>query len=307
MSLAYFGTRGVAFLIVVRFLHGAGFGAASTAAVTIVTGIVRKERCGEGLGYFTLSVILASAIGPFLGMFISQHSGFFTIFVVCASFAAFSLGTVFFLSVAEVRLTPEQVERTKGFKFESFFERRAIPISVVCGIIYFCYSSVLSFLAAYSKEYHLADSASVFFIVLAVAVAVSRPFTGRSLDSKGDNSVMYPAIVIFVIGISMLSQARNGYVLLASAVFIGVGWGSVQSSGPAISIRATAAHQAGLAASTFYVLIDVGTGIGSFLFGLLIPYAGYRGVYITAATLAFICVFLYHGLHGRRKATLIST
>jgi MFS family permease len=300
MSLAYFGISSIIFLLIVRFLHGAGFGIASMAAMTIIASIVPKERCGEVLGYFTLSVTFASAIGPFLSMFISQHSGFVMIFVACAVSAALSLATVLFLSVAEIQLTPEQLERTKGFNFESFFELKAIPISIVCGIIYLCYSSILSFLAAYAKEIHLAGPASLFFIFLALAVSVSRPFAGRLLDSKGDNSTMYPGILIFVTGVATLSQAHDGYTLLAAGALIGVGWGSVQSSGQAISVKVTPPHRTGLATSTFFIFIDVGTGIGCFIFGLFIPFTGYRGIYIAAAILAFACMFLYYALHGKR-------
>lgn len=111
---------------------------------------------------------------------------------------------------------------------------------------------------------------------------------------------MYPAILVFVIGTATLSQARCGYTLLAAGVLIGVGWGSVQVSGQALSFKVTPSHRAGLAASTFFIFIDVGTAIGAFIFGLVIPLAGYRGMYITAAIIAFACMFLYYGLHGRR-------
>jgi hypothetical protein len=43
------------------------------------------------------------------------------------------------------------LKEMKGFRFNNFFEPKAIPISIVCALIYFCYSSVLSFLTAYAK------------------------------------------------------------------------------------------------------------------------------------------------------------
>jgi MFS family permease len=205
-----------------------------------------------------------------------------------------------FLSVSEIQLTPEQLERTKGFKFDSLFELRAIPISIVCGIIYLCNSSILSFLTAYAKEINLTGPASLFFIVLALAASVSRPSAGRLLDSKGDNSTMYPGILIFVIGVVTLSQAHYGYSFLAAGALVGVGFGSVQTSGQAISVKVTPPHRTGVATSTFFVSIDVGTGIGSFIFGLLIPFTGYRGMYVAAAIIAFACMFLYYAVHVKR-------
>jgi MFS family permease len=64
-TLLYFKVNSLLFLFVIRFLHGAGFGIASTATGTIVSSIIPAVRRGEGVGYYALSVSLAAAIGPF--------------------------------------------------------------------------------------------------------------------------------------------------------------------------------------------------------------------------------------------------
>lgn len=40
-----------------------------------------KERHGEGIGYFMLSITVGAAIGPFFGMFLIQHGGYAYIFL----------------------------------------------------------------------------------------------------------------------------------------------------------------------------------------------------------------------------------
>src|SRR5690606_21942931 len=64
-SLLYFVHLGTAFLIVTRLLHGMTLGLASTAAGTIVAQIIPMSRKGEGIGYFSMSATMATAIGPF--------------------------------------------------------------------------------------------------------------------------------------------------------------------------------------------------------------------------------------------------
>ncbi len=248
-----------------------------------------------------LSTTLATAIGPFLAIFMSQHGSFNTIFVVCTVAAALSLVSTLFLSVPEIKLTEQQFEDLKRFKFSNFLEMKAIPISVVCGLIYFCYSSVLSFFDAYSQEIHLIYAASFFFIVYAVIVLISRPMLGRLLDSQGDNFIMYPVILIFMAGMFILSQAHQGYTLLLAAAFIGLGSGAVQSSCQAIAIRVAPPHRVGLANATFFMFSDIGLGIGPVVFGLFIPFIGYRGVYASTAVVAFACVFLYYLAHGKNR------
>jgi len=302
LSLLYFRINGVIFLLVIRFLHGVTYGITSTATGTIVLNAIPRERSGEGIGYYLLSFTLAMAIGPFLGMLISRHGSFSMIFVTCAISAAFSLTSIFFLSVPEIHLTKEQLEEIKGFNIKKFFETKAIPISIVCGVMYFCYSSVLSFLISYSREIHLEAAAGFFFVMFAIAIFLSRPFTGRLFDLKGENHIMYPGIIIFMIGMMILSQAHYGQTLLLAGAFIGFGLGVVQSGGQAISVKVTSPHRLGLANSTFYIFVDVSIGVGPFLLGYFVPLIGYRGVYTGMAAVAAASTFLYYILHGKRAA-----
>jgi MFS family permease len=80
MTLLYFVANNIFSLLVIRLLHGASFGIITTTAAIIVASIIPIERRGEGIGYFALSVTLATAIGPFLGMFLSQHGNYDVIF-----------------------------------------------------------------------------------------------------------------------------------------------------------------------------------------------------------------------------------
>ena len=77
-------------------------------------------------------------------------------------------------------------------------------------MVYLCYASVISFLALYTEEIRLVGAATFFFIVCAAVMFVTRPFVGRRFDAKGENSVMYPAIPCFALGLALLSQARHG-------------------------------------------------------------------------------------------------
>jgi MFS family permease len=203
------------------------------------------------------------------------------------------------LSVKDLELTDGQLEETMGFKLRSFIEPKAVPIALVTMVLYLCYASIISFLALYSEEIRLVGTASFFFIVYATVVFVARRFVGRLFDAKGENFVMYPAILIFAIGLAVFSQARYGYVLLLAAVIIGVGFGAVQSSGQTIAVKSAPLHRMGLATSTFFVFADVGVGMGPLLAGLIIPSIGYRGTYVVFAIVAAGCLLLYYGLHGR--------
>lgn len=70
------------FLCTLRFVQGITYGMASTVIATTVASIVPENRRGEGIGYFTLSITLGSAIGPFLGISLPQINPLYAL-VLC--------------------------------------------------------------------------------------------------------------------------------------------------------------------------------------------------------------------------------
>ena len=57
------------------------------------------------------------------------------------------------------------------------------------------------------------------------------------MDRKGENIIIYPAIVIMAVGILMLSQTQNSVMLLASAALLGFGFGNIQSVCQTIAVK----------------------------------------------------------------------
>jgi len=304
-SLAYFAVNSVGLLLPIRFLHGAAFAAAHVATGTIVIGVIPKERYGEGIGYFALSQILANALGPFIGLLLIQHGSFNSVIIASAVASGAALIILPFISVRDVKLTEGQLEEVRGLRLKSFIEPKAVPISLVTMVLYLCYASIVSFLGLYAEQIRLVGAAGVFFIVYATVVFLERPFVGRRFDAKGENSVVYPAILVFAIGLAVFSQARHSFVLLLSAAIIGVAFGVLQSSGQTIAVMTAPPHRRGLATSTFFLFADVGVGVGPLLVGIVISFVGYRETFVVLAIVVVGCLFLYYTLHGRhvtRKA-----
>jgi MFS family permease len=306
LTISYFWANSTETLLLIRFLHGAAHGSVALATGTIVAGVVPRERYGEGIGYFTLGQTLSTAIGPFVGLLLLRHGGFEPIVITCSTLAALALLLLPLLRVKNVELTAEQVAETKGFRLSNYIEPKAVPVGLALMVSYLCYSSVSGFIALYSQEIRLTGAAGVFFIVYAVVVFFTRPLIGRRFDTKGENSVFYPAIMIFALGLAILAAATHGSVLLLAAAVLGLGFGAIQACGRALTIKVTPLHRMGQATSTFYIFGDTGLGLGPLFCGLLIPVTGYRGMYGVMAGLAVASVVIYHLMHGRHTAPLVA-
>lgn len=334
-------------LMGVRFGHGMAYGVCSTTIATIVTSIVPASRKGEGIGYYMLSVTLGSAIGPFIGVFLSRNIGYEVLFIVACAVTVAAIPCILLLHVrnprpqsptaieqdveaaeddvaATIAAAPQEAakEETEAEHLEAsvkardkegpspkleakvakklqragigrFFEVSVIPISFVCGFIFFGYSSLLTFLTPYSVEIGLSRAASVFFVAYALAIFLTRPFTGRAFDRYGPDPVMIPAFFSFSAGMILIAFATNDWMLLGSALLAGFGVGTIQSSGLAMAVRATPDERLSLANATYYMLIDIGVGVGPLLLGIIIPFIGYSNMYLCMAAVGMLSFILF--------------
>ena len=298
-TLLYLVTFNLSILFIVRFINGIGSGIASTATGTIAALVTPMNRRGEGISYFSMSTVMATAVGPFLGLMLLQYIGFSSLFIICSVIALLAVVMLPLIQVTEQEpIAP--TTKIKALALSQFIDKNALPIGFVVLVICTAYSSVLSFISFFTKENDLVQTGSFFFLAYAIIVLLSRPVTGKLLDSKGTNIVMIPSLVSFIIGLLLLSVTHNSFILLLSAIFIGLGYGNFQSIAQAIAVKVTEPSKIGLATSTFYIFLDFALGFGPYLLGFVIPTTGMHGLYLTMAILVVFGLALYMIIYGKK-------
>lgn len=298
----YYVAINLPLLLINRLLHGIAAGIASTASATIIAQIIPGNRRGEGISYFSMTAILGSAIGPFIGIYLERSSDFSMIFLFNLILAIISLIISFTINIPiHQPSNKNQGKRANKLKPTHFIEPKAVPISFVALVIGFAYSGIMSFLSSYTEEIELVEAGGFFFIVYAIFVLLLRPFTGKWMDQKGANIIVYPCLIIFALGMLLFSQAQQGVTLLVAAALIGLGYGNFISTVQAIAIKVTPNDRLGLATSTYFISYESGLGVGPFLLGFLIPITGYRGLFLTMVFVILVSIFLYYILHGKKE------
>ena len=155
MMFFYFPVNNLALLFILRFIHGFAFGISTTATGTIVADIIPAERRGEGMGYFATSNNLAMAVGPFLGLYITQNFEFNMIFITTTVFAVVAFIATIFLRVPKITFAPVESEAKSGFRLSDYFEKSTLPIAILVAIIGFTYSSILVLLYCLCRRHKL--------------------------------------------------------------------------------------------------------------------------------------------------------
>lgn len=191
--------------------------------------------------------------------------------------------------------------RTRASWLLKSVEPSVLPIACVAGLIFFGYSSLLTFLTPYAAEIGLSRAASVFFVAYALAMFITRPFTGRAFDRKGPAPVMGPAFFSFAVGMVLVATSSNDWIILGAALLLGFGVGTVQSCGLAMAVNIASDDRLSVANATFYMLLDVGVGIGPLILGAIVPLIGYKWLYFCMAGVGLVAFVAFVVVLRRMK------
>ncbi|MDR2406468.1 MAG: MFS transporter [Deltaproteobacteria bacterium] len=279
--------------VTARLLQGAGFGVTSTLIISMASEIIPPSHLAEGLGYMGLGNTLAMALGPLLGMFISHIWGFTVMFLSMSAASLIASSVTLLLPNIKLFYLPKHITK----KPESFhLDKRPFPAASL-GMLYgVAISAVTAYMAIYAQEAKLPSAAS-FFLVSTAGTLVARLTTGKIYDHKGDRAILPAAIFILFCGYLLILHAKTGEHLAyyLGAVVYGYGIGAVFPAIQTLTISSVPHSKRSLGVSTFFVLYDLGTGVGTVLLGLLAGhFHGYRVVF-DASTFCIIFIFLGYG------------
>ena len=278
-------------LLLVRFLHGFWFSILTTVNVPVVNEFIPESRRGEGMGYFVMSTNLGVVFGPLLALTAIQSMSFNALFGLLTIVT--SIGYLFTLTLKVPAHKKEHLAEKKSLNLHDVVELKVLSISLVALLTAFAYSSITSFITAFAQSKNLLQYASLFFIVFAASMILVRPWVGKFYDQKGPSFVIYPSFIAFAIGLVLVSLVQNQWTLWLSAIFIGVGYGSLFPCMQTLAIQSVEKARMGHAISTFFTLFDVGLAVGSVVMGYCIAYFNYPLTYLVCAVIVLVTLFFY--------------
>lgn len=294
--ILYFIVSDVTLLVIVRFIHGIGFGASANAIVTIASDVLPKKRFGEAFGYFMMGATLAVGLGPFIGGFLYDNVGSFGCFLVAGIFAALALIFTYFVDVSahDPANNPQVRQESSYSGIEKVLELSAIPVSLFTAITSLGYISILSFNRLYAAEVNLTGIFSWFFIIYSVVLILSRPIAGRIQDRGGDMIVCVTSIIAQSIGLFLIAYAPSTLTVVICAVCAALGFGTLNSACTTIVTRNTTERRRSYAVSTFFIFCDGTMGFGPALLGIF-AVNGYAPVYMISSVITLlalpICIY----------------
>ena len=267
LSYSFAGT--VPLLVAVRIVHGIAFAVSGTVNVALIATLVPRSRLSEGVGYYGLANIFATAIGPSLGLGIGEAMGFQISFIISSIVIACGLILSLFIHVK----SPAQLPGRRGIHLEDLISLRVLPLAILGGIFSMSNGIITSYLALLGDVRGIAGI-SVYFTLNALVLLFIRPFAGKLADRKGAKAIVYPAMLLDGLALCLIGTAGSLGMILAASVCKAVGQGSGQLTLQAEALKSLPPEKSGVASSTFYIGGDVGQGLGPMLAGQAVDSLG---------------------------------
>ncbi|QIC63527.1 MFS transporter [Acinetobacter schindleri] len=288
-------------LLIVRFLHGIWFSILTTVTVPVANDFIPDQRKGEGMGYFVMSTNLGVVFGPLIALTTIQFTSFQMLFGILA--VLISLGLIFSL-ILNIRELPQAKVKTaekSRLSLQDIIETKVLAVSFVALLTAFAYSSITSFITVFAETKQLLAYVSLFFIVFAFSMLLVRPWVGKFYDNKGPDAVIYPSLIFFALGLVLVTLVNNQWMLWLSAVFVGIGYGSLFPCLQTLAIQAVEKQRMGHAISTFFTLFDLGLAVGSVMMGIFIAHWGYETTYMLCAMIVILTLLVYRYTISKKR------
>ena len=254
----------VMIILFLRFAHGIAWGLTTTSNSTIAGDIIPAEKRGQGFGLFGVSTTIGMALGPPIGTFILQHSGYNAMFIAGSVISLISMVMAGFIRYPAYEPLPQN----RQFRWKNLFEASTVITSINLLIIGLSYGGLLSFIALYGKEIGI-QNPSGFFLVFALGIITSRFSAGKAVDRNGPRLVIFICLSLLIIGYPLLALVQNNWGFYLAALIIGFGNGVVWPTFQAMVNNIVPSNRRGAANSTLFIAMDLGMGLGMMIAGII--------------------------------------
>ena len=279
----YSFAQGTASLMVMRMVHGVAFSFMGVANMAFGSSFIPKDRMGEGMGYLGLGSILSSAIGPNLGLFLSQSFGYPVCFTISAVISLAAVGMMCIIPYE----APKKTEKKK-FTFHDLIAGEIIIYAMIMGL-FSCGNGLLNtYLALIGDERHISNIA-LFFTAYSIALVVIRPLTGKILDRRGLTVILVPALFVASISMLIVGAAHTLWLFILAGALKAIGQGAGSPSIQANCIKTLGRERAGVASSTCYIGQDIGNAFAPIVGGVVATSYGYDTMFYGYAVLLLVC------------------
>ena len=290
-ALSFFGyawAPSISVLIALRIMHAFGLCCVTTGCTVMMMEFVPKENTAEGVGYLSMAMSLATALGPTIGVMLLSFLDYQLTFSVSGVVMCVVILAVLPLPVAPMKKKPSSAK----LSINSFVYVPALPLMMAAAAFAFCNGLTASFIVLVATQRAIAG-VSLFFLISSLGAVITRPWAGRVVDRKGLAPIMRISFASEALTMVLCAFATStlGIVLAGAGRVFGqmIGQSALQGQ----VMRDAPDENRGVANATFYMGIDIGQGAGAMLGGVIAGIGGFTASYLSALVMLVIGLAFY--------------
>jgi MFS family permease len=280
-SVAYALSRNYWLPLVLVFFHGLFWSGLLSASSAYMTEVIPESRRAEGIGYWGMSTMLATAVAPAAGLWMYRHGWAW----LCAGIALLNL----VMAAIAWRLPPDSTVAARRSRDRllgsSLVEWRVVAVTMALFLCSFGYGGIMSFVAVMSDQ-HGIKPRSIFFTAFALTVVVTRVFSGRLADRIGHRRFFLPCLALVTVGLTATALAQTRLQLVLAAAVFGLGFGNQYPAFVGHVLKFVDPSRRGAAFGGILAAFDTGIGTGSIAVGWMADHVGLRLAFGVGALLS---------------------
>lgn len=275
-----------------RAFQGIGIGLFSTGGITLAVRLSPANRLGESISYYYMVINLATASGPALGMLLINHFDFTGLFLFCAALCLCS-------SFVTLKLADGRHGSNQKLKEQPLLSRKALAPATMAFISNNIWGALTAFFPLFALTRNVPNP-GVFFAVMAIVLVLGRGFGAKLLNVDRKSRVIIPCFAAQIAAMVILAFSAGLPMFLMAAAILGIGNAFLY---PLMLVIASdrAGSSQGPAMGTYTAMLDLGTGTGSVVMGMVVQWTSYQTMFLCLAFMSFFNLFYYNQFVNRKE------
>lgn len=293
--------------IIFRVIHGIQFSFVGLVLMTLAADHLPKAKMVSGMGVFGIGGAVASAIAPFIGDALIRFGtslrtdsfGFTLMFLFGA--IVFVIAIIPTIILAPDSKTKEEIAST-GAWYKNIFTIHALPPTIVIFFMMMPHAMIHTYMFDFGREQGI-FGISIFYLVLAISLAISRPLSGVFTNKLGLERVMFPGLALFALALFLIGSSSALWMIIVAAVIVAFGFGSSQPPLNAMAMQMETPLKRSVASNTLYIGLDLGLFLGPVIGGIIRDQADFAVMFRMATIpiiLAIIVLAIIMPIYKRR-------
>ncbi len=292
--LGYAVATSIPVLMALRAFHGISIAAFATAFSALVTDIAPSTKRGEILGYMSLVNPVGMAIGPAIGGYLQEVSGYVPLFLLATLLATCALLCTLQVVAPPLVAPLEQETNNHKSKFwQILLSPRVRVPTIVMLLVGLAFGTISTFVPLFLKSTQVDLNAGLFYTAAAITSFSIRLFTGKTSDRIGRGLFITIGIACYGVAMFLLWQANSAVDFLLAALIQGAGGGTLIPMIVAMMADRSLPQERGRIFALCISGFDVGIAIAGPVLGSVAEEVGYRSMFGFVGMLTLIAIVIF--------------